>query len=344
MGVKIFDIVSSESIDFKDLDNKLLVFDASLTIFQFMSTIRQADGSLLTDTKGNVTSHLIGLFSRTINFMQKGMKLIFVFDGKPPELKSKEKERRKKLKQKAQEQFETAKEQKDIEAMKKYAARTSYIDKDIIRESKDLLKALGIPIIQAPSEADAQISYLVKKGDAYAAVTQDADVLLYATPKIVRNLSASLRKKSNVRYKNVGLEMIKFRSVLDELGISQNQLIVLGILIGTDYNVGGIKGIGSKKALKLVKKYGDDFDSLFNDVKWSEYFDYPWQDVYNTIKTMPVTDDYEIEFNEPDKDKIIDLLCKQHDFSLDNVNNKLEKLYKYIEDNKTTDSSLNKWF
>jgi len=344
MGVKIFDIIRSENISFKDLDNKVLVFDASLTIFQFMSTIRQADGSLLTDSKGNVTSHLIGLFSRTVNFMQKGMKLVFVFDGKPPELKSKEKERRKQLKKEALEKFEEARQEKDIEAMKKYAARTSYIDKDIIQESKSLLDALGIPIVQAPCEADAQMAHIVKKGDAYATVTQDADALLYATPRIVRNLSASLKKKSNIRFKNVALELISFKDVLKELDLTLNQLIVIGILIGTDYNVGGIKGIGSKKALKLIKQYGDDFDSLFKEVKWDEYFDYPWEDVFDTIKTMEVTDDYILDFKDPDNEKIIDLLCKKHDFSLDSVNNKLDKLYRFIEDNKTSDSSLNQWF
>lgn len=344
MGVKIFDIVEKENISFKDLDGKILVFDASLTIFQFLSTIRQADGSLLTDNNGKVTSHLVGLLSRMTNFMQKGIKPVFVFDGAPPDLKKAERERRKLLKQNAIEKYETAKDENDIEGMQKYAKRTSVIDKDIIEESKELLIALGIPIVQAPSEADAQIAYMVKKGDCYAVVTQDADVLMFGAVKIIRNLSASLKKKQSVKYQNVNIELIKLSDVLNQLGIDQNQLIVLCILVGTDYNIGGIKGIGSKKALSLVKKFGYDFDALFNEIKWNDYFDYPWTDVYNTIKDMPVSSNYILEFKSIDKNALIKLLCDKHNFSLENVNSKVDKLIEFEEQNKPKSSSLSKWF
>lgn len=344
MGVKIFDLVEPEHITFKDLDGKILVFDASLTIFQFLSTIRQADGSLLTDSHGNVTSHLVGLFSRMTNFMQKGMKLVFVFDGKPPELKKLEQERRRELKKEAHDAFEKAKEEHDVEAMKKFAARTSKLDSEMLSEAKALLDYLGIPVIQAPSEADAQIAHMVKKGDCYAAVTQDADVMMFGATKIVRNLSASLKKKSNVKYQNVQLELIKLADVLNSLGIDLNQFTVLCILVGTDYNIGGIKGIGAKKALQLVKRFGYDFDALFKEVKWNDFFDYPWTDVYDAIKNMPVIDDYKLDFKSVNKEKIVELLCVKHGFDVNNVNAKIEKLVEYEKENKPKTASLNKWF
>ena len=137
MGTDLKDIANREEIEFSDLAGKKLVVDSMNVIFQFLSSIRQMDGSLLTDSKGRTTSHLIGLFSRMTRLKKLGIDLAFVFDGKKPDLKKKEVERRAELKKQAQAEYEIAKEREDVEAMKKYASRTSALTKEMIEESKE---------------------------------------------------------------------------------------------------------------------------------------------------------------------------------------------------------------
>lgn len=328
MGTKIFDLMPKSEISISELKNKTIVIDASLYMYQFLATIRQADGSLLTDSRGNITSHLVGIFSRSTNLMEQGIRLIFCFDGQPPKLKEHERERRKEIKIKAAAEYEVAKEREDLEAMKKYASRTSRLTGEMVQEAKDLIGALGIPIVQAPCEGEAQASFIVKNKDAYAVSTNDADVLLFGAPRLIKNLSVSQRKKlpGKSAYTATRPEMIVLGDALHELSITQDQLIALAMLVGTDYNYGGIKGIGAKTALKKVKWFGDDFNKLFEEVRWSEHFDFSWKEVFDTIRDMPVTKDYQLEWHRPDYDKIKQILCDRHDFSADNVISRLDKL------------------
>ena len=286
MGTKIFELISKKDIEISELNNKIIVVDASLYLYQFLATIRQADGSLLTDSKGQVTSHLVGLFARTTSLMEQGLKLAFCFDGKPPALKSRERERRKDIKIKAQTEYEVAKKREDIELMKKYAARTSKITPEMMQESKDLLTALGLPVIQSPSEGEAQAAYMVKNKDAYAVSTNDADSLLFGAPKLIKNLSISQKKKIHGKsaYSSAKPQLIELESVLKELSINQDQLITLAILVGTDYNYGGIKGIGHKTALKLVKEYKSDFKTLFEKIEWDKFYNFSWKEIFDVIK------------------------------------------------------------
>ncbi len=309
MGTQIKCLLKSNEISLNDLNNKTLVIDSYNLLYQFLTTIRSRDGSLLMDSKGNITSHLVGLFSRTTKLMQNNIKLIFVFDGEPPKLKEIERHRRKEIKIHAEKKYEKAVEEENIEEMKKYASRTTRLTEDIIKESKKLISALGLPIIQAPSEGEAQAAYIVKNKDADYCVSQDFDSLLFGSPRLVRNLSLiGKRKKSGLSYTTVNPELIDLSENLNNLGIDQNQLIALAMLVGTDYNIGGIKGIGPKNALKFVKKYGSDFDGLFKDVKWNEFFDYPWKEVYDLFKNIPIEKEYLIEWKESNKEEVIDLL------------------------------------
>jgi flap endonuclease-1 len=328
MGVQITDLLVREEITVEALSNKKISVDAFNTLYQFLSTIRQRDGSLLTDSKGRVTSHLSGLFARTTNLMQKNIKLAFVFDGKTPELKKKERERREAIKVEAEVKHQLAVEREDIEEMKKYASRTSRLNSEMIAESKKLLEALGIPVIQAPSEGEAQAARMVKNGDVYALASQDADCLLFGTPILIRNLSVTGRRKrpGKLAYEAVSPEMIKLDVTLDSLKINRRQLIALGMLVGTDYNIGGIKGIGPKNALKLVKEYNNDFDKLFEHAKWDDFFDVKWKEVFDLIENMPVTDDYKLEWKEPDVEKVKKILCDEHDFSAERVESSLSKI------------------
>src|SRR3990167_2451682 len=306
MGVAITELLLIREIGLEFLHNKVLVVDAPMWLYQFLSSIRQRDGSLLTDSKGNVTSHLIGLSARISNLLQQGIRLAFVFDGEPPKLKHLTLEKRKEMKMDAEKRFRQAKEKADEELMKKYAARTSRLTEDMIGEAKKLVGAFGLPVIESPSEAEAQASFIVKNNDAFALATNDADAMLFEAPRIIRNLSMAGRKKrkDKLSYDIVNPDLIDLHDNLEHLGINQEQLIALAMLIGTDYNSGGIKGIGPKKALSLVKKHGNDFEGLFNEAGWSNQFEFSWKEIFNLISEMPIKEDYELRWKEIDESEI----------------------------------------
>ena len=336
MGIAIKDLIVAKEITLDDLRNKVLSVDTSNMLYQFLSSIRQPDGSLLSDSHGAITSHLIGLFSRIPNLMEKEMKFVFVLDGKVPDLKREEQQRRKELKIEAQKKYEEAVKKEDLVEMKKYAARTTRLTKDMIDEAVKLIEALGLPVIQAPSEGEAQAAHIVKNRDAFACLTQDFDALMFGAPKLVRNLNiAGKRKKtSKLAYETIKPELIDLSENLNNLGIDNDQLIALSMLVGTDYNTSGIKGIGPKNALKLIKKYKSDFDTLFKEVKWDENFKFPWTEVFYLIKKIPITNDYKLEWKEIDKNKILKILVDQHDFSEERVSNTLHKLTEETEKKK----------
>ncbi len=328
MGIAFKDIIPRKEIEIKNLKGKTLIIDTFNLLYQFLSSIRSRDGSLLVDSQGNITSHLIGIFSRTTNLLKYDLKLVFVFDGEPPSLKQKERERRKQTKIQAQKDYETAKSKQDIESMKKYASRTTVLSSEMIEDAKKLIQYLGLPIVQAPSEGEAQAVYIAKKEKGLV-VSQDYDSLLYGTPQLIRNLSIlGKRKQTNkLSYTTVKPEIIELEDVLNNLTIDLDQLIAMAMLIGTDYNPGGIKGIGPKNALTLVKKHKKDFDSLFKEVKWNDFFDFEWKEVYDLFKKMPVTDDYELKWKTINTKELKEFLLK-HDFSEERINSTLEKLEK----------------
>jgi len=151
----------------------------------------------------------------------------------------------------------------------------------------------------------------------------------------IENINSGKKKKANVlSYEKVMPEFVDLSENLNNLGIDNDQLIALGMLVGTDYNNGGIKGIGPKNALKLVKQYGKDFDSLFKDVKWNDYFGYPWQEVFNLIKNMGVKRDYELKWHKIDIEKIKELLVEEHDFSHERVESVLGRFKEDKEEKK----------
>ncbi|MBD3164939.1 flap endonuclease-1 [Candidatus Woesearchaeota archaeon] len=328
MGVNISELLLKKEIEIASLRNRIIAVDAHLFLYQFLTTIRQRDGGLLMDSHGRVTSHLTGLFTRNAKLMQQGLRLCYVFDGKSPELKMKERQKRRQLKEDASVKYEEAKAKKDLDEMKKYAARTSKLSSDMIEEAKKLLAGMGIPVIVAPSEAEAQAAYIVKQGKAFASASQDADSLMFGCPKLIRNLSFSgKRKKSNkLAYEAIKPEIVNLSDTLNSLGIDQEQLIALCMLVGTDFNNKGIKGIGPKKAVELVKKYGNDFDNMFKDAKWDDNFEIPWNEVYYLIKKMPVSDDYFLNWDKVNRDKVYEILVEEHDFSEERVNSTLDKI------------------
>ncbi len=328
MGLQLKDLVQGKEIELKDLAGKRIAIDTYNILYQFLASISSADGSLLTDSHGNVTSHLMGLFSRTTHLMQYNIQLIFVFDGKAPELKKIEQERRRTVKEEAQAAYQHAKEEEDIESMKKFAARTARLTPEMLAEAKALITALGFPIVQAASEGEAQVAYLVKQGDADYGASQDYDTLLYGIPRLVRNLSiAGKRKKAGTHsYDIVKPQIITTQEILNTLGIDREQLIALAILMGTDYNKEGIPGIGPKKALKLVKEYKKDFSTMFQAAEWDTHYSFSWKKIYDLILHMNVSQDYAIQFRSFETEIVVKLLCVKHDFSKERVISTLEKL------------------
>ncbi len=332
MGVNLKDLLIRETIGLDDLKGKIVAVDSFNMLYQFITTIRTPDGKPLTDSKGNVTSHLIGLFNRTTKFMAKGIKPVFVFDGEKPELKTAELEKRKKRKIEAKMKYREALAKKDIDAMKKYGGRFAYLTKEMVDQAKDLVKALGLPVVQAPSEGEAQAAHIVQQNKAWVVVSQDFDSLVHGADRLVRNLSIAGRRKKigAMAYTTIKPEFIDLAKNLNNMGIDQDKLIALAMLVGTDYNPAGIKGIGPKTALKLVKEY-DDFDDLFERVKWPEHHDLPWTDIFYLIKKMKVTDKYDIKFKTPDKQKIVKLLVDKHDFNVERVEKTLQPVLKERE-------------
>lgn len=336
MGVAIKDLILAKETSLEDLNNKILFVDSFNLLYQFLTTIRDRSGKPLMDSSGNITSHLVGLFSRVTKMMQKNIKLAFVFDGEPPALKKEERQRRAYLKKKAMQEYETAKDKEDIEGMKKFAARTAKLTEKMVEDAKNVVSALGLPVIQAPSEGEAQAAFMAKNKDGFAVLSQDFDSLVHGAPKLVRNLSLlGKRKRANTTsYDTIKPELIDLAENLNKLGIDQNQLIAMAMLVGTDYNIGGIKGIGPKNALKLVKKHRTDFDALFEEVKWQDYFDFEWSEVYYTIKKIKVKKNYDIKFRETDEKKLREILVEQHDFSIERVNNALKEIQKGKDEKK----------
>jgi len=331
MGIAIKDLLIIKEMEIEDLRGKKVAVDSFNMLYQFLTTIRARDGSLLKDSKGNVTSHLVGLFSRTTKLMEYGIKPIFVFDGVPPKIKQAERERRKEIKIEAQKKYEIAVEKEDLEEMKKYASMTTRLNQDMIDDAKRLIECLGLPVIQAPSEGEAQAAAIVKNGDAYAVVSQDFDSLMNGATILVRNLSIVGKRKvaSKLKYETVKPELINLSDNLNYLGIDQDQLIALGILVGTDYNIGGIKGIGPKNALKLVKQHKNIKD-IFAHVEWRS--EVPWEEIFDTIKHMPVDKHYDVKFSHIDEDKLKRFLVDRHDFSEERVSSSIKNLIRKKEE------------
>jgi flap endonuclease-1 len=326
MGVDIGDLFKKEKITFNDLHDRIIVIDTHNVLHQFLSIIRQRDGTPLKDSKGQITSHLSGLFYRTANMIEARIRPVYVFDGKPHELKAKTIEQRRKRKIRAEKEWKEALEEGDLEKAKSKAQQTSRVTDEIINQSKELLDALGVPYVQAPSEGEAQASYMVRKGDAYAVGSQDFDCLLFGSPILIRNLTSSGRRKlpNKKAYVKVNPELIRLNPTLKLLDILQKQLVDLAILVGTDFNE-GIKGFGAKKSLNLIKKVGN----VENAVATVGGSDVPTIKEIKEIRTIflkpSVTDKYNLTWSKPNPDKIFQILCDNHQFSRERVESVLYK-------------------
>ena len=342
MGVNLRDLVPKTAVSLKDLGGKSIAIDAYNALYQFLAIIRQPDGTPLKDHTGRITSHLSGLLYRTANLVEMGIKPVYVFDGTPPPLKEVEIKRRMRVKEEATIKYEEALQAGKIEEAHRYAQATSRLKDYMTKDSKRLLDHMGIPWIQAPSEGEAQAAHLAKKGDTHFCASQDYDSLLFGAPMLIRNVTLSGRRKLPGKkvYIEVVPEIVDLNQVLGELGITHEQLVDIGILVGTDYNPDGIKGIGPKTALKLLKKHG----SLEKVPNLDEAdFAVPPKRIRQIFLQPNVTDNYELEWRKLDLEGVVDFLCGQRDFSQDRVRKALEKMTRGLKEIREK-RTLERWF
>jgi len=322
MGINLADIVTSEPRTLEDFSGRVLAIDAFNTLYQFLAIIRQPDGTPLMDHAGRVTSHLSGIIYRVSNFAAAGIKPAFVFDGEPPRLKARTIIDRGEIKKRAEREWHEAVEIGDLATARTKAMQTSRLTGDMVGQSKRLLDLLGIPWIQAPAEGEAQASAMAQTGVAYAAASQDFDSLLFGSPRLVKNLAITGRRKLPRKnaYVDVEPEEISLEATLANLGITREQLVDMGLLIGTDFN-DGVKGIGPKKALALIKKHGSlerALEELGVEIESKDEV----REIFLKPNVLPQT---ELRFRDPDPDGVRRMLCDEHDFSPDRINAALEK-------------------
>jgi flap endonuclease-1 len=343
LGVNFKDLIPKTQVKLEDLGGKIIAIDAYNAIYQFLSIIRQPDGTPLKDSSGKITSHLSGLFYRTSNLVEMGIKPIYVFDGIPPSLKSAEIERRKQVKVEAVASYAKAAASGDTAKMRTFASMATSM-KDYMRDdSKKLLNLMGLPWVQAPSEGEAQAAYMTKQADADYCASQDYDSLLFGAPKLLRNVTISgTRKRAGTKTRvEVVPEVIELSKTLGQCELTREQLIDVGILIGTDFNPDGIKGLGPKTALKLIKQHG----TIENALPFIKNASFPVApDCIRKIFLHPeVTDNYKIEWKEPDETGLIDFMSREKEFGEERIKKSLDRMTAGTKKQKGK-VSLEKWF
>jgi len=340
MGLDLKQLCVRERTNLESFTSKIVAIDAYNAIYQFLSIIRGPDGLPLTDYNGKITSHLSGLFYRNINFLSLGIKPLYVFDGRPPSLKSAEIQRRKQVKKDATIKYEKAISEGNYAEAKKFAQQTSVLRDDMVEESKTLLQLFGIPFIQAPSEGEATAAHLTNTGQAHASASQDFDSLLFGAKRLVRNFTNSGKRKLPNRNTTIEIEpeIITLDKTLSSLGITREQLVDVGILIGTDFNPDGFERIGPKTALKLIKE-NEKLENI------SQIHDKLGEIDYKQIRELflkpSVANVSEIKFDNVDYGGIMNYLTKERSFSLDRVETSLNRLKKSFE---KKSQNLDQWF
>ena len=325
MGVVLTPIIANEPITLDQLRQRVLAVDGNGELYQFLALIRLRDGTPLRDDRGRITSHLSGLFFRTTRLIAEyGLRLVFVFDGAPPPSKAAVLAKRRAVKQQFEREHAEALARGDLPAAYAKATMTSRLTREMVEEARELLRLLGIPTVQAPAEGEAQAAHMAQKGDAWAAASKDYDTLMFGAPRLIRFLTISGKEflPSQGAFRPIVPELIDLDRQLAAWRITRPQLVDLAILIGTDFN-SGVKGIGPKKALRLVQSYGriEDMPAEIKDALGDI-------SAAREIYLRPsVADQYVVEFREPDTDGVIRFLCADRQFTRDRVAAALDRAF-----------------
>jgi len=342
MGTNLRPIIVKKEISLRQLGWKRLAVDANNMLYQFLSVIRLLDGSPLKDSRGNITSHLAGLaFRTTRSIAEYRIVPAFVFDGKPPALKADEIEKRDEIRKRYALEWREALEKRDYAKAFSKAVMTASLTKHMVDDAKLLLQLLGIPYIQAPSEAEAQCAYMAKKGDVWAANSRDYDSLLFGAPRLVRYITISGTEFMPSRRVSRRLrpELIELRELLLHHAITREQLIDLAILISTDFN-SGIRGVGPRKALKLIKQYRS-LDQLSVDLRTQLPGNYA--EIREIFLKPAVTDHYNLAYENANEEGLLRFLCEEHNFSSNRVEKVIERL-RGVSQSINSQSGLENWF
>ena len=339
MGFDLSPLVVRRQIALEDLRGRSLAVDANNLLYQFLALIRMRDGRPFTDAHGNVTSHLLGLLMRTTRLMgDYHVRPVFIFDGKPPDLKMKTLKARREYRDKARREWEDAVKRRDYSAAWKKAVRMDSLNKSMQDDAKTILTLLGTPYIQAPEEGEAQAAYLARKGDVWAANSRDYDSVLFGAPRLVRYVTISGQEflPSKGTSRPLIPELIELEQLLKNLEVSREQLVDLAILVGTDFNQ-GIKGVGPKTALKLIKKHGtlENLPSEYRDQLPPET-----QEIRGLFLNPPVTNDYDLKFKGLNEDGLRQFLCAERGFSSDRADLAIKRMREFYSQEK---SSLTSW-
>ncbi len=327
MGVNLTTIILKQVTTLDALRGRSFAVDAFNVLHQFLALIRTREGRPLTDREGRVTSHLVGLAFRTTRLIaDQRMRLVFVFDGEPPRLKCAEVEKRRALKRKAEAEYAEALEEGDLATAFSKAVQTGRLDAQAIGDAKRLLDLLGIPWVQAPGEGEAQAAHMARRGDVWAASSRDYDSLLFGAPRLVRYLTIQGQEwlPSRGRARRLEPEVIELGAFLGHHGIAREQLVDLAVLIGTDFNP-GIKGIGPKTALKLVKEHGS-LEELPGDVR--ERLPAEYEEIRRIYLEPDVTDEYGVEVGPLQERELISFLCDERAFSRERVETVVNRMKK----------------
>lgn len=295
-----------------------------------MIAVRQQDGQQLTSDSGETTSHLMGMFYRTLKIVDNGLKPVYVFDGKPPDLKGAELSKRLEKREAALKQAEGLKETGTAEDISRFERRTVKVTKEQNEEAKKLLRLMGIPCVDAPCEAEAQCACLAKGNKCYAAASEDMDTMTFGTPILLRHLTASDHKKNPVTEVNLS-------KVLAGLELNKDEFIDLCILLGCDY-CEPIRGVGPTTALKLIKEYRS-IENIIAGLKVKPQGkiqipdDWPYKQVRKLFHEPEVLEakDVDLKWIEPDIEGLIDFLVKDKGFSEERVRNGAARLTKGVK-------------
>lgn len=312
--------------EFKNYFGRKIAIDASMSIYQFLIQVRSG-GENLTNDEGETTSHLMGIFYRTIRMINHGIKPVYVFDGKPPDMKSGELAKRREIRDKAQADLQEAQQAGNTEEVEKFTKRLTKVTPKHNEECQKLLRLMGVPFICAPSEAEAQCSRLVAGGKAYATATEDMDALTFGTTVLVRNLTAAEARKLPVKEYD-------YSKVLAGLQLNKDEFIDLCILLGCDY-CDKIAGIGPKKAYDLIKEHRsiDKILTAIDKTKYRVPEEWNYMAARKLFQTPEVTaaDDIDLKWTKPDVDGIVEFMCRQNGFDEARMRSGCEKLMKARE-------------
>ncbi|MEM2963098.1 MAG: flap endonuclease-1 [Candidatus Anstonellales archaeon] len=345
MGAEIGQLIEGRKVSLNEISGRIFAVDAYNAIYQFLSSTRQADGTPLMNSEGKVTGHLAGIFYRNSKLIENGIRVVYVFDGRPPDFKERTMEERRKVREEAEENWKDAIERGEVDEARKYAQAANELTKEMVEDSKKLLEYMGIPFIQAPSEGEAQAAEMARNGLVYAVASQDADSLLFGAPRLLRNLSITGRRKvpRKDEYVLVEPEVVELEEILRKNGLSRKKLIWLGILVGTDFNK-GIKGIGVKKGLKIVRQ-SESLEKVktYVERELKASFDEDVFAIENFFLNPPVIKEIELKFGVADRDNLEKFLCEKHDFSPERVRKTAESLIK-SQQIKGKQTELSGWF